>query len=381
MGPPPDDWRLVEADGTVTVFDGSNFLIKSQTTPGGQTTEFSYTTGSTIRVAEMKRSFAYGSSQLTIEYRKFEYDGNDRLQYVTLQRATTTNGTPTDIRRLELVYYTTNEDTKGNVGDLKLVKQQLLAPGPTWVDNKIHLFRYYTESEEDGFQHALKYVLSPQGYDEITDPEGWDNSELAPFASVYYEYDSERRVSKVAVEGGAVEETIVYAINENTTDPPPDFTYDQWFRKAVITQPNVLKKTIYSNHIAQDLLIDDDKDGTGTNNWITFSKYNSDYRLIELVHPSAIDMNGTPYNDGENDLDVAIYTNQGRIDIFTYVTGSTAKGYLEFRKIQKGSTTGTDNPVNLSKLEYGSKLPLVQMSTVTCCEFRQPMTSVYGLRR
>ena len=333
----PDDWRLVEEDGTVTIFDESSGLIKSQTTPGGQTTEYSAST-SPDRITEMRRTVS-GKA----ESRTFEYDSGD-LQYVTLRTTNNVNTDPiiwTEIRRLEFVYYTSNETSKGNDGDLKLIKQQLPGTTPgTWVDDKIHLFRYYTSGEQDGFQHGLKYVLSPEGYERMSDPEGASNAVLAPYASVYYEYDSNRRVSKVSTEGGQRTETIVISDNPNTS-PTPAFTPDDWHRKAVIAMPDGLVKTVYSNHVGQDLLVDDK---SGTDNWITYRKYNADYRLEQLVHPSAI----TSYISSNN-LAVQIKSNEGLIDIFTY----NSHGYMEYERVQKGSTI--QNAVNVRKTEYEEK--------------------------
>ena len=336
----PDDWRLVEEDGTVTIFDESSGLIKSQTSPGGQTTEYSAST-SPDRITEMRRTVS-GKA----ESRTFVYSNGD-LQYVTLKTTNNVNTDPivwTEIRRLELVYYTTNETGKGNDGDLKLIKQQL--PGTTpgaWVDDKIHLFRYYTSGEQDGFQHGLKYVLSPEGYERMSDPEGSSNAVLAPYASVYYEYDSNRRVSNVSTEGGQRTETIVISDNPNTS-PTPAFTPDDWHRKAVITMPDGLVKTVYSNHVGQDLLVDDK---SGTDNWITYRKYNADYRLVQLVRPSAI----TSYNDSNN-LGVQINT-VGVIDVTSYYgVNDIAPGYQDLTQVQQGST---NNLVTLTKTEYTEK--------------------------
>ena len=337
----PDDWQLVEEDGTVTVFDKSTGLIKSQTTPGGQTTEYSAST-SPDRITEMRRTVA-GKA----ESRTFVYNSGD-LQYVTLRTTNNVNTDPiiwTEIRRLELVYYTTNETGKGNDGDLKLIKQQLPGTTPgTWVDDKIHLFRYYTSGEQDGFQHGLKYVLSPEGYERMSDPEGASNVVLAPYASVYYEYDStNRRVTTVAVDGGQTTETIAWA-DDNELEST-EFTPDNWLRKAVITMPNGLERTVYSNHVGQDLLIDD---RSGNDNWITYRKYNADYRLEQLVHPSAI----TSYSGSSDNLAVQIKTNAGLIEVFDY---NSTNGYLEFEKVQNGTS---EPEIDIKEITYTTSPPV-----------------------
>ena len=158
----------------------------------------------------------------------------------------------------------------------------------------------------------ISIMFSPEGYDRMSDPEGSTNAVLADFASVYYQYDAKRRVNEVSTEGGQVTETISY-----TTNTPSSYDPTNWVLKSVITRPDGLQKTVYANHIAQDLLTDDQD---GTDHWITYRKYNADYRLAEQVHPSAIDMSGTPYNDSFDNLDCQIETGAGRIDVFTYYT-------------------------------------------------------------
>ena len=335
------EFELIEPDGTVSVFDISSGLIKSQTSPGGQTTEYTAST-SPDRITEMRRTVS-GKA----ESRTFEYDSGD-LQYVTLRTTNNVNTDPiiwTEIRRLEFVYYTSNETSKGNDGDLKLIKQQLPGTTPgTWVDDKIHLFRYYTSGEQDGFQHGLKYVLSPEGYERMSDPEGASNVVLAPYASVYYEYDStNRRVTTVAVDGGQTTETIAWA-DDNELEST-EFTPDNWLRKAVITMPNGLERTVYSNHVGQDLLIDD---RSGNDNWITYRKYNADYRLEQLVHPSAI----TSYSGSSDNLAVQIKTSAGLIEVFDY---NSTNGYLEFEKVQNGTS---EPEIDIKEITYTTSPPV-----------------------
>lgn len=340
--------RMVDPNGVVSEFDTSSGLILSQKSPGGETIEYTHSTSGPDRIVEMVRTVSYGVGQETVESRLFEYDSNDNVQYVTLRRATSsTSPSWVNIRRVELAYYTTSKTSEGTTGDLKLFKSQIPDPfnASNWIDEEVTMFRYYTFRERDGFVHGLKYVLSPEGYEKLTDPETATNAQLAPYASAYYEYSIDRCVKKVEVQGGDVTDDVTVTENTGLTS----FTYDNWYRKVVIDMPDGLKKTVYSNHVGQDILVDDED---GSDNWITYYKYNSDGRLEETVNPSAIDMSGTPYNDSNDDLNVQIKSSAGLINVNTYVTatGSTdATGFLETQGVKQGSS-GT--AITVDKTEY-----------------------------
>jgi hypothetical protein len=354
------DFRVTTPSGNVTEFDKTSGLIKKQITPGGQATDFTYDSG-THRITEQRRTYTEGSNT-TVESREFTYltsgDNQDELQYVTLRRASVANPTSSDwddIRRVKLEYYGASE-SHGNLGDLKLIKQQVKS-GTTWVDDQVEYFRYYKDAAGGkGYQHGLKYNLSPQGYvnmvaDSLT-PETASDAQLAAYASVYYEYDDQRRANKASVNGGDTTYTVVYTEN----DAISFYAYNHWLRKAVLTTPDGATKTVYSNNIGQDLLVDL-KDGS--DQWITYTKYDDDARVIERVQPSAIDMSGTPYNEAFDNLDVQIKTSNGLINVTTYYAKgdpdpAAAPGYPKLQQVKKGSggTTGNGGLVTLSKTEY-----------------------------
>ena len=277
-----DSWRVSPPDGTVWEFDKSSGLVKKFVSSGDTATDFTYDSN-IKRITDMQRTFTEGGNT-TVESRKFDYfssgDHQDQLQYITLRRATsTTNPQWTSIRRVELVYYGSSE-LHGNLNDLKLIKQQV-HNGVSWVDDKVEYFRYYTSDSSVGYKHGLKYALSPEGYERMSDPEGASDPTLAGYASLFYEYDAKRRVSKAAVDGGSTSYTVIYSENGDLNN----YEYNDWQRKAVMTTEDDATKTVFSNHIGQDLLVDLKK---GADQWISYTKYDDDGFMIEQASPSAI---------------------------------------------------------------------------------------------
>ena len=352
------DFRVAMPDGTVAVFNKSSGMIKQNIEASGQETDFTYDS-SIHRITEQRRTETV-SGQTTVESRKFDYftsgDNSGRLQYVTLRQATTANPTSgdwTDVRRIELVYYGSGE-THGNLGDLKRIKQQVLV-GMTWTDDQIEYFRYYKDSAGGtGYQHGLKMVISPECYDQLTNPDNMSDVQLKPYSSLYYEYDSNRRANAAATHGGTVNFSVVYSRN----DALGHFDYNRWYRKAVMTSPDGSFKTVYSNHIGQDLLVDL---VDGGDRWILYTRYNNDGRTIERAQPSAIDMNaaGGPYNPAFDNLDVQLNPDSGLIELTSYYADNdpdpaAAPGRPKLQQVKKGSagTVANGGLVTTSKNEY-----------------------------
>jgi RHS repeat-associated protein len=337
------DYRLTEANGSVTVFDGTYKMIKEQITPGGQSTLFTFDGGSG-HITEMSRTFTEGEA-MTIESRAFTYN-DGRLQYVMLRRATddTLPISWTNVRRLELVYYEEDVEGEGNEGDLKFINEQLYVGG-NWTTDKTTYFLYYTddEGEEAGYQYGLKYMLSPAGYQRFSDAVAPD---IADYAQVYYEYDEDRRVVRADTEGGQKRSDISYEVNTDLLD----FDNNNWYRKAVMANLDDSVRTVYSNHIGQDLLVD--IEDVGENHWITYIQYNHRGRVVEETMPSAIDMSGTAYDDAYDNLAVQREDHAGLIRLTTYYEnndGGGAPGRVEYTKVKNGVE---EPPVNLTKTEY-----------------------------
>lgn len=337
-------WRITDPDGTVWEFSDIDNLIDRRVSPGGQVTEY---LKEDTRVIE-KRTTTNGDS----ESRVFAYDG-DNLSTATLYQGTTSNPYATAVRRVVLAYYTATLADKGTVGDLKTVTTQTPLGVSGWVDVSTRYYRYYTASSSIGFVHGLKYVVGPEGYASLTSPDSATDAQVAAVATKYYEYDPvTRKVTKSQTNGGTVTYNIVYAEAANTID------FNHWQLKAVATMSDGSTKTVFANHIGQDMLVDDQ---AGPDRWITYTQFNDDGRPQLRAKPSAIDMSGMPYTESDPTLAVELNEQEGLIEITTYYAeGSTAPGsapgYVHEQRLQKGEgSTGTPAlSVLLSTLEYGT---------------------------
>ncbi|MBL7041600.1 MAG: RHS repeat-associated core domain-containing protein [Pirellulaceae bacterium] len=319
--------------------------FKSQTTRGGQVTSATEYTADD-RIAEIQRSYTTGGSTTTESF-KYDYftsgEQSGRLQYVTLRRQVDA-GQWDEIQRAEYEYYGSSED-HGSLGDLKRVKIQVL-DGSTWKDRSISYYRYYKQGDTKGSPHCLKYVLKPQAYallaDAVADPLTATDAQVAAYADHYFEYDSDRRVTKEIAVAGSRTYTFSY-----TTSTHAD-GYNNWKRKTVETRPDTSQHIVYTNYLGQ-ILIKELK--SGTDRWIEYHKYNSDGREILRASPSAV----TGYDDTQADLNVSLKASDGLIyvtDYYSTTGGGAAEGYVQFQKIKKGNS-GTE--IKLRAYEYTSR--------------------------
>ena len=160
-------FRLIDADGTVTVFHDMTHatrpgLFKSITTPGGNTLEVFDEAGGDI--LEVQRSYTSGSSTITESFRydfftSGPHDG--QLQFCTLRRKVN-SGAWQNVLRAEFTYYASSENF-GSLNDLKTVKRQEW-DGSGWVELDVSYYRYWKTGDPKGFEHGLKFVVGPEAY-------------------------------------------------------------------------------------------------------------------------------------------------------------------------------------------------------------------------
>jgi hypothetical protein len=241
-------------------------------------------------------------------------------------------------------YYTSDETDKGLVGDLKRVTIQRCAgnctsQSPTWQDWLVSYYRYYTSSSSIGVPHGLKYVLEPEGYHRMSDPNLGDmdpltasDAQLAPYAEFYYEYDGSRRVTRERRHGtgaGSLNFTFAYTARDGGSDG-----FNEWKLKTVETRPDGTTITVYTNYLAQVILKDFK---SGTQRWYEYNEYDSDGRLIRKALPSAV-QSYTQGSTSPQNLSVTLRSSEGLIyDNEYYNSQATAPGHLKTVRIKKGS--------------------------------------------
>jgi hypothetical protein len=293
----------------------------------------------------VQRSYT-NSGTTTIESYLYSYFSSGanlgRLEFVNLRRKVGA-GSWTEIRRVKYAYYGSGE-SNGLLGDLKTATVQVLVSS-VWTDQETSHYRYYVDAAGGiGFAHGLKYVLGPEAYRRlaaVTDPVTATNTQVAQYADFYFEYNSDRRVTKEVTNGGLLTYTFSY-----TTSAHAD-SYSNWKRKTVETRPDSSQHIVYTNYIGE-VIVKELK--SGTSRWIEHQKFDSEGRVIQHAHPSAV----TGTTQFAN-LNVTLRTADGLIDVIDYYTttgGVAAKGYVQHEKIKRGSG-GTE--IKRRTFEYTSR--------------------------
>jgi len=161
-----------------------------------------------------------------------------------------------------------------------------------------------------------------------------------PYADNYFEFDSSKRVTKEATQGGLYAHLYAYAKSSFTTG------YNAWTYKTTETLPDNNQLIVYSN-FAGEAMLTVFYDTTTLQKWETFNKYDSAGRVILRALPSAI----TGYDDTKSDLLNSVSSNyqymrdsSGLVEITDYASSTTATpstpgnvaGFLQDTKIKQG---------------------------------------------
>jgi len=301
-------------------------LLKSQRTAGGQTTQVtSYTTDG--HIGEIQRSTTLGGVTTTESF-LYAYNSDGQATSLTL-RSQVNGGTWNPIRNVVYEYYAGGE-SYGSPGDLKRARIQV-PQGGGWVDIQIHYYRYYLSGAPNGFVHGLKYVVKPNTYATMTadglDPTSVADAVLAQYADQYLQYDSDRRVTLEALDGGSRTYTFAFTPGGNPDD------YNNWAMKTVETWPDGSQNVVYTNYIGQILL---KMLRAGSDSWINYYQFDSTGHQTMRAMPSAI----AGFNDMSANLGVTFNANLGQIwltDYYTSTGAGAAPGYPWRERIQQGS--------------------------------------------
>ena len=305
---PNNVYKLHDLDGTITEFNQSTGTFKRQTDPGGNTiVATGYTHGYYLTGVERQHT---QDGSTTTEQLLYEYGGSvsDRLIHQVTLRRKVDSGSWLNVAQACYTYYDELE-SNGRQGDLRSVTTKTWN-GTAWSETGTTLYRYYTEwpdwesfassssssmSDWIPTAHLVKYVVNPASYarlmadPQVSDPLEASDEKIAQYADFYFEYDSERRVTKEVISGGQQTFTLSYSESANADG------YNSWKTRTVETLPDGSQRIVYSNFVGQPML-KIHKLGDGES--YEFFKYNDQAQLILRAEPSAV----TGYNDQYADL-------------------------------------------------------------------------------
>jgi RHS repeat-associated protein len=354
-------FRLIEQDGTVTIFNDFTHatrpgLFISVTTPGGNTTAI--VGGEEGEILEVQRSYTSGGDTVTESYL---YDFNPstlppQIEFVTLRRRVN-SGSWESVVNAEYSYYGDNEDF-GSKDDLKLVTRKKWN-GSSWELLDKSYYRYWKAGESaSGFEHGLKFVVGPEAFVKLSaagDPFTASNATVAQYADNYFEYDSDHRVTKEMTEAGSRTFTFAYTTNPNY-DPQQEPDYNFWMRKTVETLPDGTQNIIFCNANGQTML---DIVKSGSSEWVNFTRYDDAGRTTLKADPAAVsgydeDLNDLMGYDPNDSSFEYLKDSEGLIQITEYYTSTgsgAAAGYVKNYRIKNGQL---GSEVKLRQFEYTS---------------------------
>jgi RHS repeat-associated protein len=248
-----------------------------------------------------------------------------------------------------------------------------------------------------GYQGGLKYFFDADSYARlaaaVSSPLSASDASVAPYATNYFEYASDRRVTKEIAQGAGSSAsgglgTFTFAYTPSSNTPG----YNSWAVKTVETLPDGNQNIVYSNAYGEQML-KAYKDITSGAQTIDFYSYDSQGRLIMHANPSAV----SGYDDTNADLlnysggtYQYLRDDTGLIDITDYYSDTTATattagdvtGYLEDHQEQEGqqgSLVMQDRQTYFSRTGSSSTYyPVATMTTYGGTYGTDPRTTSYS---
>ena len=167
--------------------------------------------------------------------------------------------------------------------------------------------------DNPGHPHAIQYIVGYEGtraYDWLDDTFDDDfltasKESLNPYASAYFEYDSEHRIVKTWSDGacgcGSASDgvtTFTYEDNVNYTDNTSTYQYDQtsndkdyWMGRTIIKRPGGTYVTQYYDEVGQSLhrvVTNAIPSGSPTKTWATKVVRNGDGQVTTVHSPANV---------------------------------------------------------------------------------------------
>ena len=308
--------------------------------------------------------YAYDSSDRRFTYTYSSVDSVTRLTQVKAE--TKTGGTwgspsgPATVALVDYAYYATGDAAldlaNGSSGDLKRATiTQYLDDGAT--QRKERYYRYwkgtYNSSTNPGYPHALWYAYDFEGVRAADWADGGglndsiataNESTLKPYASGYFEYDSNHRVrgawfnGQCGCTGSSGNGTFTFAYETNGSFSNTA-NYDQdWTRRTVIGKPDGSYLTQYFDEVGQALssvVTDIVPTGGGAHAWATSILRDSTGCTTEIRMPD----NATGYTHSTGTITPS--SGAGLIYKFTRTGSGDLTGFVT-KRIAKEGTGGTE---------------------------------------
>ncbi|WP_197441605.1 RHS repeat domain-containing protein, partial [Thalassoglobus neptunius] len=366
---------FVELDGTILKFNDLGHPVRpgnfiGRILPGGE----ELTVDDSNAPTELEATQQYTVDNTTV-YESFYYELHPptaqnvgRIYRVTLRRKVD-NGPWENVRKAEYLYSNENSlgsssSSVGDRGDLSLVTRYEFYDG-VWEELDKTYYRWYGGSLAS--QHLLQFVVGPQAYQNMLaaslNPQSASDAQLALYADNQFVYGENNRVVKEIVDGGSRTYLMSYVDRSELasssssggggggTDP---IDYNEWYRKSTLTYPDGKQQIVYCNAAGQTMLEIIKK---GDDEWLNFTRYDEDARVILEASPEAIngfdeelpDLMG--YDSGTEDF-TYLNNTEGLITVreyFTSTAGNGAPGYPKSEKIKNGQN-GTE--VKTHEWEY-----------------------------
>ncbi len=212
----------------------------------------------------------------------------------------------------------------------------------------------------NGYTHGLEFVFTTESYARLvaaygTDVDALSNTEVAPYADNYFQYDDQLRVTEEIAQGTGCSTcagglgTFTFSYTASGNSPG----YNSWATKTVETLPDGNENIVYTNAYGE-VMLSVYYDTTADQKWDTFYEYDSQGRCILMADPSAV----TGYNDSYADLlhNVSgsyadLSSSSGLITLYDYYTSTTATATTA------GGIAGFQQDVQIEQGQSGTPIP------------------------
>ncbi|MFM7518996.1 MAG: hypothetical protein ACKO9B_00845, partial [Planctomycetota bacterium] len=294
---------------------------------------------------------------------------SDRVATATLARS---NGSV--IRVLTYGYYA-GGSPNGTDGDLESIE---VRDGTGALIDSTY-YRYYTFGQPDsdkGFFGALKFAFDAASQKRLAAAvPGFrtaSDAAIAPYASDYYEYDSQQRVVRHDRQGVGCSACTggigTYAFSYATNPVAATDDFNAWRSRTTVTRPDGTQIVNYTNLFGQSMLdVTRATDGGTQRQWGRFLRYDTAGRPMWRASPEALDL---PANLADAEAHADLMGSQGG----NYLYVRDAAGLIEVRsygvtatatETVPGDVVGLVSSTAVQRGETGTAIPLSAMTYVS----------------